>query len=166
MSGIGVSRNWNGPGPTLPEVYFNAYLNADSTSSWDAKNFTPDLISICLGTNDFSDGDGKQARAALDQDTFVSSYVNFVKRIRNRYPNAQICCLTSPAISSEKGAKLADYLSKVIRHFQEVENDKKIHMFVFPHNYNHGCTGHPDKEEHEKLAKELLPFFKKVMDWE
>ncbi|HEX9973815.1 MAG TPA: acetyl xylan esterase, partial [bacterium] len=52
VSGIGMIRNWNSPGPTMPEVYQNLYLNTDSTAAWNARAYLPDLISICLGTND------------------------------------------------------------------------------------------------------------------
>ncbi len=158
-------RNWNSPGPTMPEVYHNLYLNTDSTVVWNDPTFIPDLVSICLGTNDFSDGDGSYQRAALDSATFVNRYIQFVKYIRNQYPQAQICCLTSPAISGEKGFKLRNYLSAVIQYLQKNETDEKVSLFVFSRNYSSGCTGHPDKEEHQMMTEELLPFFKKVMDW-
>jgi hypothetical protein len=29
-----------------------------------------------------------------------------------------------------------------------------------------GCAGHPDREDHEKMAAELLPFYKEVMNWQ
>ena len=83
VSGIGMFRNWNSPGPTMPEVYQNLYLNTDSTVVWNAQTYIPDLISICLGTNDFSDGDGSYERTDLDSATFVNRYIQFVKFIRN-----------------------------------------------------------------------------------
>ncbi len=166
VSGIGMIRNWNSPGPTMPDVYENTFLNTDSTSKWNAQKYVPDLVSICLGTNDFSDGDGSYERGELDSAEFVAEYIRFVKRIRNRYPNAQICCLSSPMLSGKKSAQLQKNLSQVIQHMREVENDSKVHMFAFPHVSVSGCSGHPDEKEHRKIAKELLPFFKKVMDWQ
>lgn len=61
VSGIGMYRNWNGVGPVMPEVYSDLYLNAEGKKLYDSKSFNPDLVSICLGTNDFSDGDGKMS---------------------------------------------------------------------------------------------------------
>lgn len=165
VSGIGVNRNWNSPGPTMPQVYENLYLNTDSNSVWDSENYVPDLISICLGTNDFSDGDGSYDRGELDGEEFVADYIRFVKRIRNRYPDAQICCLSSPMFSGEKSARLAGYISQVVQHMREEENDEKIHSFVFSGTYIKGCSTHPGKDEHESMAEELLPFYKKVMNW-
>ncbi len=165
VSGIGVNRNWNSPGPTMPQVYENLYLNTDSNSLWDAGNFKPDLISVCLGTNDFSEGDGSYDRGELDQVKFIADYIQFVKLIRNRYPDAQICCLSSPMFSGDKSTRLAGYISQVVQHFKQVENDDKIHAFVFSGTYIKGCTTHPDKDEHQKIADELLPFYKKIMNW-
>ncbi len=165
VSGIGIARNWNSAGPTMPEVYQNLYLNSDSTVEWQATRYIPDLVSICLGTNDFSAGDGSSERAALDSAVFVNRYLRLVKIIRQRYPSAQICCLTSPAISTENGIQLRKYLTAIIQHLQNMEQEKKISLFVFSRNYSSGCTGHPDQAEQESMAAELLPFYKRVMDW-
>ncbi len=165
VSGIGVSRNWNSEGPTMPEVYEHTYLDKNSSLLWNAKTYIPDLISICLGTNDFSDGDGSYNRKELDSARFVSAYMGFVKRIRERYPQAQICLLTSPVFSGDKERKLFNYLSAVKQHMQAVEHDNKIHLFTFSKAYSSGCTGHPNKEEHQTMAEELVPFYKRVMGW-
>jgi lysophospholipase L1-like esterase len=165
VSGIGMTRNWNSPGPTMPEVYENLYLNTDSNSIWDAGTFVPDLVSICLGTNDFSDGDGSYERNELDSDKFVADYIRFVKRIRNRYPDTQICLLSSPMLSGQKDEQLQKNLSLVLQHFKEAENDDKVHKFFFSRPYINGCSTHPDKDDHEKMAEKLSPFFKKVMNW-
>jgi lysophospholipase L1-like esterase len=164
VSGIGITRNWNSPGPTMPEVYEHTYLNTNSPI-WNAKIYIPDLVSICLGTNDFSDGDGTYKRAELDSAKFINDYIQFRKRIRARYPHAQICCLTSPMFSGEKSERLTDYLSAAIKHIKEVEKDDKVYIFKFSRSYSNGCTDHPDRQEHEKIAEELLPFFKGVMNW-
>jgi lysophospholipase L1-like esterase len=165
VSGIGIVRNWNSDGPVMPDVYDHAYLDTTSSPQWDARTFTPDLVSICLGTNDFSDGDGTYKRAPLDSAKFIQSYIRFVKHIRSRYPRAAICCLTSPILSPEKNARLTEYLTTVVRQLKDVEHDGNIHLFAFSQRYNHGCTGHPDREEHKLIAAELSPFFKKVMGW-
>ena len=165
VSGIGIERNWNSSGPTLPQVYFNLYLNTDSSLTWKSENYQPDLISVCLGTNDFSDGDGSYQRGKLDSTAFVSKYIRFIKEIRLHHPSAQICCLTSPTVFGEKGVRLNNYISSVITHFKTVEEDNRIHMYSFKQPYIKGCSGHPDKMEHQLMAAELLPFFKQVMNW-
>jgi len=48
---------------------------------------------------------------------------------------------------------------------REVMDENMIQMFSFSHSYTNGCSYHPDKEDHKKMAEELLPFFKHVMNW-
>jgi lysophospholipase L1-like esterase len=166
VSGIGITRYWNSPGPTMSEVYYKTYLNKDSSFLWDAGKYIPDLVSICLGTNDFSDGDGSYERPELDSAEFVNDYISFIETIRNNYSNAQICCLTSPMLEGEKNIRMQNYLKAVISYMKEVENDEMIHMFCFSQSYINGCSYHPGEEDHKKMAEELIPFFKNVMNWQ
>jgi hypothetical protein len=166
VSGIGIVRNWNSPGPVMPDVYPHLFLNADTTTSWSAEAFVPDLISVCLGTNDFSDGDGSHDRAPLDSAEFVGKYVLFIQTLRDRYPNAPICCLNSPILAPDKNAKLTRYVAETARILQTAGGDRNIHPFSFFRQFNHGCTGHPDKSDHRLMADELIPFFKKIVNWE
>ncbi len=165
VSGIGITRYWNSPGPAMPEVYNRLYLNKDSASLWDSGNYIPDLVSVCLGTNDFSDGDGSYDRPQLDSAEFVKAYISFTGMIRSRYPDAQICCISSPMLDEKKNFLMHNYLSAVIKYMKEIRKDNMIQMFEFSHPYTNGCTYHPDKEDHKKMAEELLPFFKSVMNW-
>ena len=165
VSGIGITRYWNSPGPTMPEVYNKTYLNKDSSSLWDTHKYIPDLVSICLGTNDFSDGDGSYDRPDLDSAEFVKAYINFIGTVRSKYPSAQICCLTSPMLDKEKSVSMQNYLSAVITYMKKVMDDNMIQMFNFSQSFTNGCSYHPDKEDHKKMAEELLPFFKHVMNW-
>jgi HEPN domain-containing protein len=69
-------------------------------------------------------------------------------------------------LSGQKSEQLQKNLSSVLQHIQDEEKDNKVHTFVFSRTYTNGCSTHPNKEEHQKMAEELLPFFKKVMDWQ
>ena len=166
VSGIGIYRNWNGVGPVMPAVYANLYLNDKIKSKWTPEGFEPDLVSICLGTNDFSEGDGARERKPFDADQFTSEYIAFVQTIYDRYPETQICLLTSPMVSGEKGEKFLNCLEAVKAHFSESRPDKKeIAIYNFSSIVPQGCDQHPDKEDHEKMAQQLLPFYEKVMGW-
>jgi len=140
VSGIGITRSWNKPGPTMPQVYEDTYLGTDSISLWDRRDYTTDLASICLGQNDFSKGDSSYDRPALDSARFVNEYIRFAGHIRDKYPYAQICCLTSPMLDEKESATMSNYLSAVITYMKEVKD--------------------------EKMAAELLPFYKQVMNWQ
>jgi hypothetical protein len=57
VSGIGMYRNWNDENKDeaiMPDVYQNLYLTKDASKPKYDFAFQPDIISIALGTNDFS----------------------------------------------------------------------------------------------------------------
>jgi lysophospholipase L1-like esterase len=166
VSGIGITRFWNKPGPTMPQVYQDLYLSTDSTCRWDRRGYSPDLVSICLGQNDFSKGDSSYDRPPLDSARFVNEYIRFAGSIREQYPYAQICCLTSPMLDDKERATMKNYLAAVLKYMKEVKNDKMIHMYSFSRLYVSGCAWHPDREDHEKMAAELIPFYREVMNWQ
>lgn len=165
VSGIGIIRNWNNEGPTMPEVYQQTGLEPGLEPKWNFKSYTPDLVSICLGTNDFPDGDGSYERGPVDGEKFISTYIQFVREIRLRYPVAQICCLNSPMVSGDKGQLLNSYVREVVNQMRTAMQDDRVHYFEFSRLYQSGCDWHPGMQEHEKMAGELLPFYKSVMGW-
>ncbi len=75
VSGIGIYRNWNSDGPTMPQVYDKIDFQEGNSTLWNHNNFKPQIISIALGTNDFSNGDVKRERRRFDRAQFVSSYI-------------------------------------------------------------------------------------------
>ena len=165
ISGIGMIRNWNSPGPVMPNVYQGVFMEyADSTTKWDFRQYTPDLVIVALGTNDFSDGDGKTPRPALDGDTFVRDYTHFVAGVRARYPNARLLLLTSPMLDAARNQTLAGYLQRVIA-ARAAAGDSAISHFAFRGRYTSGCDGHPDLAEQLEMANELEPEVRARMRW-
>lgn len=167
VSGIGIYRNWNGIGPVMPEVYANTNFNLDSTKKWDFTKFVPDIVCICLGTNDFSDGDGINERRPFSSDTFISSYISFIKTLREQHPAAKFLLLTSVSVAHEtqKNEIFIQCLKKIINHFQEDDNFV-MDMFEFPAIEIHGCDYHPDGQDHLKMAdlleSRLLTIIKRI----
>jgi len=165
VSGIGIYRTWNKPGPDMLDVYENTYLTTDSTHLWNFKSYTPDLVTICLGTNDFSNGDKSYDRAPIDSATFVTEYIKFIKKLRGHYPKAQIVCLSSPVFRGVNVDMLSNYLTAIVSHMNNVEKDRNIHKYIFSGAWSSGCSGHPNAAEHRIIADELLPFVKDIMNW-
>lgn len=166
VSGIGMYRNWNDEHleePVMPDVYNNLYLNKDSSKPFPS-SFQPDLVSICLGTNDLSDGDGKKPRLPFNEAQYVQNYVEFIKNIYARYPNTRIVLLTSPMISGDRNITFVNALKKVIHHFDTDKQHEKITLFQFQPMSPRGCGYHPDIEDHKILAAELESTFKNLLD--
>jgi len=165
VSGIGIYRNWNSDGPAMPVVYEKSDFQLESQRMWEFKNYKPDVVSIALGTNDFSRGDGKHTRLPFDSAVFVSSYIKFVQQVKSKYITAQIALLSSAMVQGKDREKFQNCLSAVKKNVDALyPNDKPVAVYFFKPMQARGCTGHPNVEDHATLAEELIPFFKKLIE--
>lgn len=164
VSGIGAYRNWNSDGPAMPEVYEKVDFQVTNSQRWNFATYTPAVVSIALGTNDFSNGDGKTPRLPFDSARFVTSYVQFVQLVKSKYPRARIALLSSPMISGKSRATLQNCLTAI-----KTKTDaaypaaKPVVVYFFQPMTARGCSGHPNVEDHAILAKELAPFFENLL---
>jgi len=166
VSGYGMYRNWNDEHinePNLPDVYENLYLNKDNSKPYNF-SFQPDLVSICLGTNDLSDGDGKKARLPFNEEKFVSNYISFIKTVYKHAPNTRIVLLTSPMVSGEKNEVLVRCLRRVIEVIAKDKKHQPPSLFHFEPMIPKGCGYHPDIADDKVMADQLIPVFKKLLN--
>jgi len=162
VSGIGIYRNWNDENelePNMLQVYENLYLDLNSPKPYPFK-VKPDIVSICLGTNDMSDGDGSKERKEFNKDRFIENYIVLIDKIYKHYPKCQIVLLNSPMLSADKNETLFACLETVKEHFGD---SHQIELFSFEGIFPNGCFWHPSIQDHDKMANQLLPFFKKFM---
>jgi lysophospholipase L1-like esterase len=164
VSGIGIYRNWNSDGPVMPQVYESTDFQNDNLRRWNFNTYTPKVVSISLGTNDFSNGDGKKPRLPFDSGVFVNNYIKFVELVKSKYPKAQIALLSSPMLNGKGRALLQNCLTAVKENIDRLHpTDKVVAIFFFEPMQPHGCSGHPSVEDHAILANELVPFFRKLV---
>jgi len=166
VSGYGMYRNWNDEHleePIIPDVYENLYLNKDNSKPYDFK-FQPDLVSICLGTNDLSEGDGKKPRLPFNEEKFVSNYIEFIKTVYKNAPNTRIVLLNSPMVSGDKSVTFVNCLKKVIQAFENDSVHKPIVLFEFQPMVPKGCGYHPDIADDKVMADQLIPYFKQLLN--
>jgi lysophospholipase L1-like esterase len=164
VSGIGVYRTWNTDGPAMPQVYEKADFQDSDTRMWNFTKTRPTVVSIALGTNDLSNGDGRHQRSPFDSATFVDSYIKFVQLIRSKYPTAQLALLSSPMVQGEKGLLLQNCLTAIKAKIDPLyPSARPVALFFFPPMKARGCGGHPNEEDHAILAEELTPFFKGLL---
>lgn len=167
VSGIGIYRNWNDEGtevPIMPAVYENLYLTKDASKPKYDFAFQPEIISIALGTNDFSNGDGKKERLPFDPEKYVSNYIDFIKMLYKHNPNAQLVLTNSPMVNGEKAVIFENCLSKIKAEFDADKTHKPILIFKFKPMTPSGCSGHPNIAEHKIMAAEYGPFLKKLLN--
>jgi len=166
VSGYGMYRNWNDEHleePIIPEVYENLYLNKDSSKPYDFK-FQPDLVSICVGTNDLSEGDGKKPRLPFNEEKFISNYIDFIKTVYKHAPNTRIVLLNSPMVSGDRNVTFIKCLKQVIQAFDKDKTHKKIELFEFQSMTPKGCGYHPNIADDKVMADQLIPYFKKLLN--
>lgn len=167
VSGIGMYRNWNDENKEeaiMPDVYQNLYLTKDASKPKYDFAFQPNIISIALGTNDFSGGDGKKERLPFNEEKYVSNYINFIKMLYKHNPKAQIVITNSPMVNGERAIVFEDCLNKVKNAFAEDKKHKTIRIFKFKPMTPKGCLGHPDVADQKVMADEYAPFLKKLLN--
>jgi hypothetical protein len=164
VSGIGIYRTWNMDGPGMPQVYEKESFHLEDTTLWNFKTYSPKIVSIALGTNDMSHGDGTHARLPFDSARFVKDYISFVQLVKSKYPKAIIALLSSPMINGSGGTLLQNCLTAIKEHVDALyPSDKTLALYFFLPMKAGGCSGHPSVADHAVLAKELLPFFKNLL---
>ncbi|MCB0572292.1 MAG: hypothetical protein KDC66_21140 [Phaeodactylibacter sp.] len=160
VSGIGMYRNWNSDGPAMPQVYETTDFQEGRARPWDFSRYAPAIVSIALGTNDFSMGDGKKERAPFDADAFVSRYIEFAELVKSKYPHAQLALLNSPVVAGAQDELLRKCLTAVKQSIDARHPaDKPVALLFVEPMKARGCTGHPNVEGHGILAAELAPMF-------
>jgi|LakMenEpi03Aug12_release.lakeMendotaPanAssembly.Ray.scaffolds.fasta_scaffold87104_5 hypothetical protein len=162
-SGIGIMVSWFPT--TMPDIYdlTNPY---DKKTKWDFNNYTPDIVVINLFQNDSwivnlpknEEFIKKFGGQKPNEDFIVKSYQNFVKSIREKYPNTSIICVLGSMDATKEGSKWPDYVRKAVTNLE----DKKIYTHFFPYK---NTPGHPKVSEQQAMADSLIAFIDQNIKW-
>lgn len=163
-SGIGVYRNYNGPRngdkKTMPWHYTQTLFDHPEYGTWDCSLYQPQLICINLGTNDLSTKN-------YSINLYESAYRKFVSTLRGYYPDAKIVLLTGPMLGEKENELQKDVLNRIAREFND-NGDRQVYRFDFSRQtgeLGYGASWHPSFRQHQRMAEELLPFLRELMDW-
>lgn len=158
--GRGILRDWQGGRNTnnAPQFYELA-LPDDPTAKWDPRQYVPDAIGICLGTNDFNQG-------VPDENDFVNAFVEFIHVLQRDAPNAQIILIDSPILTDgehavPKRTVCSAYLDEVVRKV----NSPQVRHAAVKHYPGSPGDGHPLAASHTAMADELEPVFRAALGW-
>lgn len=151
-SGIGMSRSYrNGsepPPPVMADRYEDAITNDDTP--WDFSRFTPHVVVINLGTNDYSAGDPGQ--------DYVTRYTSFLTTVRSKYANAYIICAIQVSSS-------ATAINGVVN-ARKTGGDTAIEAFDLGASSNgNACASHPDTNGQRAMGDALAARIRTVMGW-
>lgn len=156
MGGRGLIRSWNGKTDehNLPDFYQFAVATDKDPIPWDHTQYDPDLIVSAIGTNDFSQG-------IPERETYVNTYVKLLLVLLANHKHAQIVLMEGSILDGDNKAALIDYLQEAIKRV----NDKRVHLAKANHYPGDKTDGHPTKEQHAVMAKDLIPQLKAIMKW-
>jgi len=164
-SGLGMYRNWATDFPVMKDVYESIMLDPDPASPrYDYTSFSPDVIVMCVGANDLSDGDGTTPRAPFDSTRFINTYISFISNIHQHHPNAKFLLLTGPVNSPEKDSIFKACLTSIQTQApKQIKDLPRITTFFFPLIQPLGCGGHPDVKQQADMAEQIEPVLKEML---
>lgn len=155
---------WSGktmwPTNTLPELY-DRTLPTDDNSRWDFTRWTPDVILINLGTNDFS------GKTFPDEAGWTGGYKAFISQLRAHFPKAQIYCATGPMLYGKPLETVQRYLTTMVAGIHAA-GDTKVHLLEFKTqdgNDGFGADWHPNLKTHGIMADTLISALQHDLGW-
>lgn len=153
-SGKGVVRNYGEKNTTSSQplpAYYNSTLGSvvgDPANYWDPKNYSPDLVIIYLGANDYS------TDPHPTDEEFVGGYQRFVAQIKSDYPSSRILLITDEFSMANSNIKAIN-VEKVASLTRSIFY--KLPLDTVPDNDSWGCNGHPNVEMQRNMASAVTP---------
>ena len=159
-SGWGVKRSkWTQPDQNLYDAY--KYVDFYSTERWDVTTYTPDVIVINLGTNDYSyiNDNTTPAEKAKRMEDFINQYVDFLNYLSSAYPNCKIIVFYG---LMNEGKEIYDPTDRIVELAQQ-SNPTIAKIQVS--GDGKGINGHPSVASHKQVAEQLIAKIKVEMGW-
>lgn len=162
-SGIGILVSW------FPLVMSEMYDRLDATdpkSKWDFSRYTPDIVVVNLFQNDswLTEMPANEAFKAAFGTTpptdgqIIAAYVDFIKKVRGKYPDAHIVCALGSMDATREGSPWTGYIDKAVGSL----HDKNIYTHFFPYK---NTPGHPNVHEQQSMAESLITFIHGTFGW-
>lgn len=125
---------------------------------WDFTKRQPDIVVVNLGTNDSSYTKGHEDRLTW----FCNEYCAFIKKIRERNPDATILC--SLGIM---GADVYPSIEKAVETYIDETGDNNIELLKFDQQLMEdkiAADWHPSETTHTKAAKKLAAKIQDILN--
>ena len=175
-SGKGIFQNYTRPPAdtdTFGVIYQRAnvatYVGPVLSALWDYTLYTPDVVWITLGGNDYDKSSMAVDPAPLA--SFQAKYDELVTTIRTQHPSAHVFCAVAPSLNDVNPAGFNAY-SNVKAGAQGVvaahAGDAKLHFFEFARSVGTdltACGGHVNATKHRAMADEAIVAIKAATGW-
>ncbi|WP_221031602.1 GDSL-type esterase/lipase family protein [Actomonas aquatica] len=174
--GRGLIRTWDGrtDQANAPAFFERAVPDhpetpADPEYLWDHSRYTPDLIVIMLGQNDFNLG-------VPDAAHFKSTYRNLLSRLHRLHPDAAVILCGSPmqhphpadpdSSDPEKRTTLYRWLHELATAAPALGFDSdRIAVVEVSHQPGTPLNAHPVVFQMEQIATEIAPTARQLTGW-
>ncbi len=162
-SGIGVTISWF---PLIMPEMYDRLISDDPTRKWDFSLYQPDIVVVNLFQNDswlVNYPERKEFKTyfgdkAPDDSYLINAYQNFISSLRKHYPKAKIICTLGAMDAAKKGSKWMNYIEKAVENL----NDNDVFAHFMPYLET---SGHPLVQENKVMAKSLIQFIDKNIEW-
>ena len=120
---------------------------------WDFSKYTADIVVINLIGVD--SGVNPQPYTTTEQNDIIAAYLNFLLKIRARYPDAEIICTLCNTWVTPLGSVWNEYIESAVARMNTTLDDGKVRTFFFT---TEAADVHPLASEHELMAGELTSY--------
>lgn len=158
-SGQGIVRNWGDTVEVSDCSMRHRMLRTfdmDSTQRWNFHDYTPDIVVVKLGSNDFS------PEITPSMEVFNRSYAQLLRQLREAYGDVPVLCVVP-----------ADNLTlfHYIEQFVADQNDPNLHLTAMLPGITNwdsdmGANYHPNLRGQRKMAMAVIPFISTLTGWE
>lgn len=156
VSGLGMVHNYGDQSPLSAEpmpFFLDRTLAGRDQPRWNPSAWSPHLIVVALGTNDFS------TAVKPTQAQYSSAYKELITKLRGYHPSAEILCLTY-SVDNFQGRYVEALVKEV-----NAQGDAKVHWANLPAlaASELGCHSHPNAAGHRKYSEALLPIARRYL---
>ncbi len=139
---IGMETVWD-------KIHYNPEFGP--SSDWDFAQYTPQVVLVAIGQNDSHPEDYMKEDSSCPRAVYWRHrYKDFLKKIRGKYQDAWIVCITTLLEHDSSWDKAIEAACREM-------NDEKVRHFMFRRN-GKGTPGHLRISEAEEMAEELSEY--------
>lgn len=161
QSGIGIMISWF---PfIMPQFYDQLSAVGNNDTQWDFSTWMPDVVVVNLFQNDswLTDREHRLNPNPTDEQR-IQAYIDFVKTIRSKYPEAFIVCALGSMDATRAGSKWPGYITAAVTRIKQQNPKEKMDTIFFEFT---GYGAHPRVKHHQVNAEKLTAFIQQKMKW-
>jgi lysophospholipase L1-like esterase len=164
FSGKGIVQNRDMEGDnykTLPVLWERVTPGDTNITEYNPKTWVAQAVVMTIGGNDFYAG-------VLDQKTFSSRLVPFIKQIQTGYPNVHVYVGVSPMLRNDAHPTQRETGIAYVKGIVATLADNNVHYLDLPQDLGangYGCDQHMSPGTHKAEAAFIAPILKAQLGW-